>query len=426
MSVRFCRGSIAGTKGFSLIEVAIGLVVLGLLIGPALHIYALHVVQKPWNDTSGNAALAMSAVGNFYTNNGRYPCPADRTLPRTDPGYGKEDCALALSAPVGGCTGDRICRATGYDTNGNSTADDNDNVMIGAVPVSTLGLAIKDGLDGYGDKLSFMVTQILTDSTTFDIAKGAVIIKNIEYDASTAEGYDDLGDGVDVIEQSPSPSPQRGGHYAVVSHGADKNGAFSADGVRISNCGALASARDNENCNDDAIITYDRDRDDLSIGNTVAHYDDYALYAASSGSGFWSILPDNADPANPKLNVMNTNIHNVGINNPTPTEALDVIGNIQVKAEPTTLNPAPPPAMAQAAKLCDANGNNCFDPALVGGAEAAMTCPDGQAMTAIAGGAAACASFTVPSTTLPALQNCTGATPYIVGLNPDGTVKCGS
>jgi prepilin-type N-terminal cleavage/methylation domain-containing protein len=425
MPVRFRHGSTAGTRGFSLIEVAIGLIVLGLLIGPALHIYALHVAQKPWNDTSGNAALVMSAVGNFYTNNGRYPCPADRTLPRTDPNYGKENCTLAISAPVGSCTGDRICRAAGYDTNANGV-DDNDNVLIGSVPVSTLGIAFKDGLDGYGDKLTFMVTQILTVPATFDISKGAIIVRNIEYDTPASANYDDLGDGVDVIEQSPAPSPQRGSHYAVVSHGADKNGAFSADGARVSNCGALAGARDNENCNDDAIITYDRDRDDLSIGNTPAHYDDYALYATSSGSGFWSILPDTTDPANPKLNIMNTNIHNVGINNDTPEEALDVIGNIQVKAEPTTLDPAPPPAMAQAAELCDQNSDNCFDPALIGGAETTMTCPEGQAMTAIQAGTVKCASFTVPSTTLPAMQSCTGATPYIVGLNPNGTVKCGS
>lgn len=410
MSVCLRHRPAAKTEGFSLIEVALGLVVIGLLIGPVIHLYTIYAAQKPWGDTTGNVGLTASAISNFYLNNGHYPCPADLTLPRTNPNYGMEDrnpgsgkCNIALSPP--GCsvaTGE--CRANnGYDTTNDLVANP-DNVLIGAVPVASLGLTTNDGLDGYKNKLTYMVSEILTETATFDMVRGGIIARNIEYDTPSDTDYD-MADGADIIPQTPPPD--RGAHYAILSHGVDGNGAFSADGFLVSACGLLAAARDNENCNNDAIITVDNDGQDINMGNTPAYFDDYATYATSFGYGYWSVTPGATD-------IMNTNLQNVGINNGTPTERLDVKGNIRAQSG------------AESSNLCDTSAANCFDPKVIGGSTGDISCPPGQTMTAIAGGVAVCSNFTF-ATALPVNQSCLlsplGA--YVIGIRANGNVICG-
>src|SRR5687768_8735206 len=105
-------------RGFTLIEFAIVMLISGLLIVPLLQLYTQYTMQKVWNDTKAHVDLARTVVIDYQLNNNRYPCPADRTLPRTDPNYGREDrdpvsgkCNVALAVGAGACDGQKACRA---------------------------------------------------------------------------------------------------------------------------------------------------------------------------------------------------------------------------------------------------------------------------------------------------------------------------
>lgn len=386
------------TCGFTLLEITIILFIVGILTVPIVQLYTQYLQQKTWSDTKKNVDLAASSLIDFQLNNGRYPCPADRTLPITDANYGKEliDGLGHCIVTAGLCTGS-VCRGTnGYDTDNNGTAD---NVLIGALPFRDLDLEAttlnrrisqKTALDGYHYKIDYAVTEILTESATYNPQRGSVIINQ--------------QDGTPAIIQSTTPGvPNRGAHYAVFSHGSDGNGAFSVEGQLFSACGALAAAADNENCNNDAILMQ-------GVSNTFAagasYYDDYVKYRTLLGTSLWSeTSPGAAD-------IMNMNSGNVGINTSVPQERLDVAGILSSDGN------------IQATQICDATGAGCFSTNVI--TEPLATAPikcTGQPLDGISLAAGVCDIITAKPFPMAADQTCPVGR-HMVGMDTNGTIVC--
>ena len=63
-----------GNAGFSLIELSILLIVMGLLITPLINAYSVYQAQKRMNDTSLAVAMVNNAISNYYGMSLHYPC----------------------------------------------------------------------------------------------------------------------------------------------------------------------------------------------------------------------------------------------------------------------------------------------------------------------------------------------------------------
>ena len=353
-----CTGM--NNKGFSLIELALAMIVIGVLATPFLQEYNLYSKRRISDQTQvsmGVAGIVPQAMADFVNANDRYPCPADLSLAEDDPNHGQENCPPAGAPAPGTCTaGGGICRTTGRDADGIGGPDP---VLIGGVPYATLNIPASASLDGWKRKITYVVSERMADGSVapFDNTQGVIDIRE--------QDGDDL---------SPTLVPGFGSQtYLLVSHGENGVGAFTTSGKLVAPCPANgANGRDWENCdNDSRFETPGMSNAAVpqglrSLREGPGYNDDEILYSVFGLKGLWSYS------ANPD-NIHNENTGYVGINQPDPTEQLDVIGNIKAET-------------VHAQSYCDDAGN-CFQPGIIGGA--GVTCGS-EAMTGLANSNSIC------------------------------------
>lgn len=396
--------------GFTLIEMAISIMIVGIMTAPMIAVYQTSQTQKKLTQTRENIEFTSTQISNFVAPQGRYPCPADRALAVTDPNYGREFAAncdpATLGLTVGSCTANNgICMvAAGVAGTADRDGDGvNDPVLIGAVPVRSIrdvnvpqGYAdlISDdsALDGWKNKLTYAVSATMTKESTYDPTWGVIDAVNETY--------------------QPTANITGDGHYALISHGPDGKGAFTQNGSRHRNCGSIVKdfsvipvaittdARDNENCHDQdttfmqSIAMYK--------ANGTSYFDDVVFFVKSRNSSPWQYISTTAGITE---NIRNTNDNNVGILNTNPTEKLDVTGTVKVNNN------------ILVSKICDTNGANCFDVNKFAGT--GMACPAGQVAKGISGGSFVCV---VPVFSPITPTSC--APKYVRGIRTDGSVLC--
>jgi prepilin-type N-terminal cleavage/methylation domain-containing protein len=353
------------SHGFSLIEVAVGLLIISIIITPMIVTYNLYIKERQITTSTGNIGLFKTALQRYVIRYGCYPLPATPGVTSANATFGQEAVVRASCVGIGAvpaCAGnDTVMCQTATGTGGAT-------VYIGDVPFATLGLPHDYILDGYGSKLTYAVTAALTVSATFADNGGAIIVHD-NSGGNTANGVATTGNI----------------HYIVVSHGKDRVGAFSPEGVLQGNCGAVAAAVDNQNCNNDAIFS-----DNYGLNGAVGaantkymrlgaeapgatHYDDFVGWAVTTASDLWIKHPAAA-------NILNNNTGNIRIGMagalpPTAkADVRDVTGGTGVKADALWTN-----------NLCNATGGcaapgalvttqyppNVFTPAVIGGTPAA-------------------------------------------------------
>lgn len=72
-------------QGFTLIELAVVLVIIALIGGGLLNAWANQLVQQRINFTKANAETIKTALVNFISRNNRLPCPAIAGLLPSNP-----------------------------------------------------------------------------------------------------------------------------------------------------------------------------------------------------------------------------------------------------------------------------------------------------------------------------------------------------
>jgi prepilin-type N-terminal cleavage/methylation domain-containing protein len=428
------RQILSHERGFSILEMAIVISIMGLIIAGLAQFYSLYLKQSKDDTSFDNIQLVKTAIAEFYTDRSRYPCPTDPSLPTTHANYGIEMCpgrnvagVAVPNIPVGTCWG-QLCRVLSdraIDTNGDGT-DDPQTVLVGAFPIRNMlrdmiadpsDLDPSDGvdmmpvdidfpgtqtLDAWRNKFVYAVTESMTDQTTYNNNLGAITVN------------DEFG--------RPLVDPVDSAHYAVVSLGENGRGAYNAMGNLVGDScdpatvpavydpmypGITSQASiEYENCNSDSVFI-------SALKNELmgdAFNDDMTAYETWAATDLWA-----PSPVNP-VHVYNVNIGNVGVGVTDPVQRLDVQGDIQA-------------ANALAQRFCNVStGAGCFDTAVIAGEIAngdGMKCPAGYAMTGIENGAPIC-DFEVVPTGTSFSGTCPVGPPkqYVVGVRSNGTLIC--
>jgi alpha-tubulin suppressor-like RCC1 family protein/type II secretory pathway pseudopilin PulG len=220
-------------SGFSLVELAILLLVVGMVGGMSMSAGQTILKAGDVNATKQQLGIIRSALLLFRDKTGRFPCPARENDVMSSATYGVEGANCATTA------------IAGITTSGNAG--------IGFVPYKALGLNQSVSMDTWGNKFTYAVDMIHTVSS--NVGPGSLIV-------------------VDASGNSLTQSPTMGKPiFALISHGEDGNGAYLSDSATQTACGA--TSKDKENCNNNATFMDDRPSQSSIAAN---YYDDFVVW----------------------------------------------------------------------------------------------------------------------------------------------------
>lgn len=212
-------------RGFTLIEMALVLMIVGLLLGGGLTVLTAQLEQRRVTDTQRMLEEAREALIGFAVTNGRLPCPATGSLASGAPGAGIANLETAV-----GCTGGQT----------------------GVLPWATLGVSQSDA---WGWRFTYRVPAQF--SRTVDATRALTLANFPGCAAGTlpaatppraAFALCSAGD-VNVCPSSvgcPAASVATAVPAVVLSHGRAGAGAFNEGGTLIA-----ASANPDEAANSD-------------------------------------------------------------------------------------------------------------------------------------------------------------------------------
>lgn len=312
-------------SGYTLIQLSISILILGLMIGPAAMVYGNYKKTMDRETTFKNVVGAIDSIQLRRSGSGDYPCPAPMTASRDDPAYGGAlaDCpgVGSTSIPIGSCS-NGICVEEGRG---------GARVLVGAVPFRDLQMDELRSYDAYGSRLVYAVTESMTDDSTFDPSLGAVFI----------EGEN----GQSVVEPAGSAS------FIIFSPGPNHVGGYTLDGVARVACGGLG--RDVMNCNPGFsggtpkpearyIAAYENSRPGAD------YFDDQVNYFSQVDTPYWR--QTTAD----QNNIQDLSPNNVGVGVIDPTAELTIVsasGEDSLRVNDALI----------VDQLCNTNGE-CFAP----------------------------------------------------------------
>lgn len=199
--------TLSGPGGFSLIELSVSLIVIGLLASAFLGTYTAQRKQLQVHETERQLEEIRETLIGFAIVNGRLPCPAVPDLPDSDTRAGQED-RVDISAPC--------------------------NRNYGVIPWATLGIR---GNDYWGRRFSYFVSikfsgpPVSTSGSSFSLSTGTG-----SDNAGTANIKPSIASGSAIASDLPA---------VVLSHGPNGFGGFLSSGLQIA--GAKGDELENAN-----------------------------------------------------------------------------------------------------------------------------------------------------------------------------------
>lgn len=164
------------SQGFSLIEVAIAMIIFSICLGGMLTILQHNHLSQQAVTTNTHQTTLIKALNRFYSHHGRLPCPS---TPQADNGF-----------ELGRCSGS--------------------HQQIGIVPYKTLGIPASTIKDGYGHHFTYAVSETATiHDSGLDRTLTSNTLKVLD---AAGRAYEDGPQGI---------------AYILISHGPKGNGAFS-------------------------------------------------------------------------------------------------------------------------------------------------------------------------------------------------------
>lgn len=148
-------------RGFTLIEIAITLVIVGIMGGGILMLYNMAEKQRTTDITSQNMRIIVEALSTFVESAGRLPCPADPG--RNDDLFGWEWGVTTATIAAGRPLPPVTCRTWGAGA---------DPGNVGIVPFLTLGLPEEVTRDAWGRYFTYAVSPVFAQDND-DVNPGA-------------------------------------------------------------------------------------------------------------------------------------------------------------------------------------------------------------------------------------------------------------
>jgi type II secretory pathway pseudopilin PulG len=363
-------------KGFTTIEIALVLIISGLIFTVILSVYNSYQNTVNYDSTIENMSVTENALSAFVGLNGRYPCPADPTLPSNHPMYGIsvfpcDQCPVVPQLSPG-VDSNVVC--TNIETR-DVTGDGNSEwVVIGGAPFRTLEQSSifgeypeSRGFDGFDMQFTYAVTALMT-SSSYNFLRPV----NTDFGAITIR--DENGVHVTIPESSA--------HYILISHGENRRGAYNREGLIFSECDASALSTpippgynppgtvagftaEFANCsrNDGVFINAL-----LSRADDDNFFDDIVFYKNRISYNLW--LRSASSPLGASY-LFNTNPGNVGVGVNTPSVALDVAGPLITGQAARTAN-----GYCDLTRPIPGDNPECLQPNVLAGT--GDSCPPGQ------------------------------------------------
>ena len=222
------------SRGFTLTEMAVALVIIALLLGGLLIPLSTQKNIEARRDTTRALDNVREALLGYAMAHGRLPCPADRSI--------ASGAATAGFEAYNSATGTCLCSAanSGIAANGGATCDPATSVS-GVLPWATLGLPESDG---WGNRYSYLVTaayaRSIGQSTVYcDAGSSAPPPTNAAFALCTSGAVRvfsaaDLAVALTTANEVPA---------IVVSHGDNGRGAWQSTGTQ--NAGAAGDELQN-------------------------------------------------------------------------------------------------------------------------------------------------------------------------------------
>lgn len=199
------------SNGFTLIEIAIVLVIVGLLLGGLLMPLATQVEVQRRVETEKAMEQIKEAIIGFAQINGRLPCPANPATPSGTVGAGIERTPAAVTTV---CTGG----------------------LVGVVPWVTLGVS---ELDGWGRRFTYRVTDWYSDLNIVNTVQAPPPAPVVCPDRPTNASFALCSPGDMNIRVGPALALVATTVPAViVSHGKNGRGAYLPTGLQMT-CPAI-------------------------------------------------------------------------------------------------------------------------------------------------------------------------------------------
>lgn len=235
-------------SGFTLIELSVVMVIVGLLTVGAIKLYEAYLQKNIVVTTNDNIKAATAALQKYQQDHGFYPCPAD---PSDNIGHAT-NCAIPATGGI------KVVAGTGGR-----------NVRIGVMPILDMSGDNKivngsQAVDGWKNRLTYAVVESMADAATFDKDNGAITVNDAE-------------SGSALTTKS---------NIIVLSHGEEAAGAYTTAGVLTAAC--AAGTKDEENCNDDATFV----AGNRSFAAGAQFNDDYVEYSTATNAD----VTDTCDP----------------------------------------------------------------------------------------------------------------------------------
>lgn len=345
----------SGSKGFSLIEVTIGILILGILMIPTIAIYEKYRQDHIRAASETYPRAIADALRKYAILYGRYPRPARPDVASTAADFGRE--APLATYPNCSATSTVVCRTTPSAT----------QTLIGTVPFAEIGLPREMSFDGYGRRFTYAVTESLTSSGTFSDTGGRIAVNT----GITSNHPDTPED-----DRFPEGITTNNIHFVIISHGPNGAGAFTnAASTKFAPCPPAAVSFERANCDNNSVFQEHRElafRSDLgrfvrldalksrNLANNANYFDDILAFNTTIAGADWTRISTDTDV----ISRTNGRIQ-IGPNpapGPLPVATVDVYGNVRANT-------------LQTQRLCD-DGPGCtsavFSPDVIGGVHASF------------------------------------------------------
>ena len=244
--------------GFSLLELAVVLAILGVVVTLGLDIGQSAMRGSERISTQEKLSIIQQALELYAERNGYLPCPAGPALLPTNANFGFEEFVNS--------TAGSNCGTSNGVVNASST-------FIGMVPVRNLGLPDGYASDAWGNKILYAVSSQHVRAT--GIGMNSYYANNPTITINTGTRSSSY-----TISTLNTGAAGAGATYVVLSHGPNGRGAYPLNGTAIAVACSGATLIDVENCDRSNATFFASSYNEGA--QTTTHFDDYIVWGSNA------------------------------------------------------------------------------------------------------------------------------------------------